>query len=145
MSDNKTGQGPDIRGDIVTPADPGYKEAVARWAANAERAAKIVAFVKDNEDVISAIQYAKTNSLPIAVRGGGHSAGGASSVEGGLVIDLSRYMNGATVDPEKKLAYVGGGALWEAVDKATIKHGLATVAGTVNHVCVFCSYTLRFV
>jgi len=37
------------------------------------------------------------------------------------------------VDPTKKLAYVGGGALWEAVDKAGIEHGLATVGGTVNH------------
>ena len=37
-------------------------------------------------------------------------------------------------DPGQKLAYVGGAALWEAVEKAAIKHGLATVAGTVNHV-----------
>jgi len=32
-----------------------------------------------------------------------------------------------------KLAYVGGGALWEQVEKASIQHGLATVAGSVNH------------
>ena len=29
---------------------------------------------------------------------------------------------------------MGGGALWETVDKEAIKHGLATVARTVNHV-----------
>ncbi|KAF9569413.1 FAD-binding domain-containing protein [Agrocybe pediades] len=123
-----------IKGDVVTPGNPTYKEAIARWAANAERKAKIVAFVKDDDDVVTSIKFARENSLPIAVRGGGHSAGAASSVEDGLVIDLSRYLNGATVDPEKKLVYVGGGALWEAVDKAAIKHGLATVGGTVNHV-----------
>ena len=38
------------------------------------------------------------------------------------------------VDPEQKLAYVGGGALLETVGQEAIKHGLATVAGTVNHV-----------
>ena len=51
------------------------------------------------------------------------------------MIDLSRYLNGVKVDPEKKVAYVGGGALWETVDRTAIEHGLATVGGTVNHVC----------
>jgi len=99
---------------------------------NAEAKAKIVAFVKTPEDVALAIAYAKENHLPIAIRGGGHSSSGASSTEG-LVIDLSRHLNTVKIDPENKLAYVGGGAIWEQVDKASIQHGLASVAGTVNH------------
>jgi len=122
-----------FKGDIVTPSDADYNKAIARWAVNAERKARIVAFVKDAADVSSALEYAKTNKLPVAVRGGGHSASGASSTEGGLVIDLSRHLSGVRVDAEKKLAYVGGGAIWETVDKAAIAHGLATVGGTVNH------------
>ncbi|KAF9559964.1 FAD-binding domain-containing protein [Agrocybe pediades] len=124
---------PVIKGDVLTPDSAGYKQAIARWAANAERDASIVAFVKDGEDIVKCLKFAKEHGMPIAVRCGGHSAGGASSVDGGLVIDLSRYLNTATVDPVKKLAYIGGGALWETVDKAAIKHGLATVGGTVNH------------
>lgn len=123
-----------FKGEIVTPTDPDYKKAIARWASNAERNAKIVAFVKDAEDVAVAISYAKANKLPLAIRGGGHSSSGASSSEDGLVIDLSKHLNGVRIDPENKLAYVGGGALWGAVDKAAIQHGLAGVAGTVNHV-----------
>lgn len=126
----------DLKGDVVRPEDPGYTDAIARWAINAERQAKIVAFVKDAADIALAIKYAREEKLPIAIRGGGHSAAGASSTEGGLVIDLSRYLNGARIDVEKKLAYVGGGALWATVDKNAIEHGLATVAGTVNHVCI---------
>ena len=129
-----------FHGDIVTPTDTSYEEAITRWAFNAKRRAKIVAFVKDEADIGLALEYAQTNSLPIAVRGGGHSAGGASSSEDGLVIDLSRYLNKVRVDPKRKVAFVGGGALWEAVDKAAMKHGLASVAGTVNHVCF--SFTL---
>lgn len=124
----------EFKGDIVTPADAGYVEAIERWAHNAVRRAAIVAFVKDPQDVVTALKYARAAKLPLAIRGGGHSASGASSSEGGLVIDLSRYINGATVDAEKKLAYVGGGAVWKTVDLAAIKHGLATVGGTVNHV-----------
>jgi FAD/FMN-containing dehydrogenase len=90
--------------------------------------------VKDEADVGLALKYAQANSLPIAVRGGGHSAGRCSSSEGGLVINLSRYVRNVRVDLKKQVAYVGGGALWEAVDAAAIKHGLASVAGTVNHV-----------
>jgi len=122
-----------FKGDLVTPGDAGYAEALSRWASNARRNAKIVAFVKCAEDASLAIKYAKEHKLPIAIRGGGHSSSGGSSSEGGLVIDLSRYLNVVKVDAEKKLAYIGGGSVWETVDKAAIEHGLATVAGTVNH------------
>ena len=122
-----------FKGDVVTPSDPDYAPAIARWAANSQRNAQVVAFVKDAQDVVQAIKYARENKLPVAIRCGGHSPGAASSTEG-LVIDLSRHMNTVRIDPEQKLAYVGGGALWGQVDKAAIEHELATVAGTVNHV-----------
>jgi FAD/FMN-containing dehydrogenase len=123
-----------FEGDLVFPEDAEYPSAIARWSITAERKAAIVAFVKTNKDVGLAIKYAKANNLPIAIRGGGHNPAGTSSAEGGLVIDLSKHFTGARVDPEKKLIYVGGGALWKTVDEAAIKHGLATVGGTVNHV-----------
>jgi len=121
-----------FKGDIFTPTDAGYPEALTRWALNAQANAKVVAFVRDPEDVALAIAYAKQNGLPIAIRGGGHSTAGASSTEG-LVIDLSRHLNTVKIDSENKIAYVGGGAIWEQVDKAAIQHGLASVGGTVNH------------
>ena len=123
-----------FKGDISTPGDADYAKAISRWALNAQANAKIVAFVKIPEDVALAIAYARENRLPIAIRGGAHSTAGASSTEG-LVIDLSRHLNAVEIDPENKLAYVGGGAIWEHVDKASTPHGLASVAGTVNHVC----------
>lgn len=77
------------------------------------------------------VKYAVDNNLEIAIKGGGHSCSGASSSED-LVIDL-RHFSGATVDTEKQLITVGGGAIWETVDKEAAKFGLATVGGTVNH------------
>lgn len=124
-------------GDIVTPNDLDYVRSITRWAVNAQRRAKIIAFVKTAEDVALSIAYARANGLEIAIRGGGHNAAGASSTEGGLVIDLSRHINKVRVDETERLAYVGGGAVWETVDKEAIKFGLATVAGTVNHVSRF--------
>ena len=45
-----------------------------RWAANAVRRAKVVAFVKGESDVTAAIKYVQAEKHPIALKGGGHSA-----------------------------------------------------------------------
>jgi FAD/FMN-containing dehydrogenase len=119
-------------GDLVTPSDPDYQTAILRWAKNAQRNPALVAYVKSEEDVARVINFATDQCIPLVVRSGGRSTGG-SSVEGGIVIDLSKYMNTVVVDEERKLAVVGAGASWKDVDEVTIKYGLATVAGTVNH------------
>lgn len=147
-----------FKGDLVTAGHPEYEGAIKRWAKNAERRAKCVAFVSCPEDVVLAIKYARESKLPLAVRGGGHNPAAQSSSEGGIVVDLSKYLNKVQIDPETKLAYVGGGTIWETVDQAAIKYGLASgetlcsfiiregrilisylysyppVGGTVNHV-----------
>ncbi|CAG8651988.1 7947_t:CDS:2 [Acaulospora colombiana] len=120
-------------GDLVIPSDPDYQTAIVRFAKNAQRNAALVAFVRSPGDVSRVIHFASENSIPLVVRGGGHSTSGSSSIEGGIVIDLSRYMNRVRVDEENKLGYVGGGANWKDVDEEAIKYGLATVGGTVNH------------
>jgi FAD/FMN-containing dehydrogenase len=125
-----------FKGDFVIPSSPDYSQSIRRWAKNAQRNAAVVAYVKDEEDVILAIKYAKENNLPLAVHCGGHSAAGASSIESGLVIDLKRYMGYCRIDEEKKLAYVGGGTTWKTVDEEALKCGLATVGGTVSHVSI---------
>jgi FAD/FMN-containing dehydrogenase len=136
-----------FKGDIVTPDDKGYTEAISRWAANAERPARLVTFVKDTHGIALALKYARSSNLQVAIRCGGHSPSGASSAKDGLVIDLSRYFNYAVVDPEKRTARVGGGTLWGTVENEAIKHGLASVAGTVSHVraLVHCDlYSMRY-
>ena len=133
-----------FKGDIVTHDDEGYSQAIARWSATVERKARVVAFVKDTDDVGLALKYARTNNLHVGIRCGGHSLSGASSAEDGLVVDLSRYFDYAVVDPEKRTARVGGGSLWKTVENEAIKHGLATVAGTINHVCRWVHRNLRY-
>ena len=122
-------------GDLVLPGDPDYDAALYRWSTSAVRPAGLVAYPKTPEDVSHLIKFATGHKYDLAVRGGGCSQSGASSSDGGVVIDLSRYFAGCEVSERdgQPVANIGGGCIWKTVDETAIQHGLATVAGTVNH------------
>ncbi len=124
-----------LRGEVIGSADPCYDE--IRAIANCCRASRPVAVarVADADDVATTVRFAAAEGLPLAVRAGGHSAAGHSSVEGGLVIDL-RAVDHVRVDPERRVAAIGGGALAGQVDRATHPAGLATTTATVSSVGV---------
>lgn len=123
---------PGFRGLVMTPGDVAYEEARRIWNGAIDRRPAVIARGLDHSDVAAVIRFARERDLPIAVRGGGHGVGGAATVDGGLVIDLSA-MRGVYVDPVSRHVWVGGGALWGDVDAATQAHGLATVGGIVTH------------
>jgi FAD/FMN-containing dehydrogenase len=83
-------------------------------------------------DVQEGIRFARTNDLQLAVRGGGHSSSGSSTIEGGMLIDLS-LMRGVHVDPERRVAVAAGGTLLGELDRETQAHGLACPSGAVSH------------
>ncbi|MEV4267581.1 FAD-binding oxidoreductase [Kribbella sp. NPDC049584] len=121
-----------LSGTVFAPQDAGYDEARRLWNAEHVREPAVIAQVHSAEDVQAAVRYAVAEGLEIAVRGGGHNMAGLSSVDGGLMIDLSR-LNQVSVDPEARRARVGGGALLRDLDGATQEHGLAVPAGIVSH------------
>src|SRR6185295_268899 len=85
----------------------------------------------NQDDVATAIKFARDHGLPVAVRGGAHHGAGLSSVDDGVVIDLSALRD-VEVDPDAKTVRVGGGATWGEVDAATNEHGLATPSGIIS-------------
>ena len=121
-----------IGGPVLAPADPGYDEARKLWNAAIDMHPGVIAQCRTAGDVSKALGFARENGLEIAVRGGAHSPGGSSSVNNGMVIDLS-LLNQVTIDPEARRARVGGGALLGDLDAASQAHGLATPAGVVSH------------
>src|SRR5206468_11890196 len=49
--------------------------------------------------------------------------------DGAVVVDL-RLIRSVSVDSDTRTATCGGGALWEDLDPACLRHGLATPGGT---------------
>ena len=83
------------------------------------------------QDVVAAVNAARDNGLPPAVRCGGHNVAGKAMSDGGLTIDLCGLRE-VTVDPERKLVHAGGGCLLGTVDAATAPHGLIVPAGIMS-------------
>ncbi|MEO7269519.1 MAG: FAD-linked oxidase C-terminal domain-containing protein [Knoellia sp.] len=76
------------------------------------------------EHVQVAVRWAAGHGIPVVPRGAGSGlSGGASAVEGGLVISLER-MTAIEIDPAARCAVVEPGAFNAAVKKAAAEHGL---------------------
>jgi FAD/FMN-containing dehydrogenase len=120
-----------VRGRVITGSDSDYDEARAVYNAMHDRKPRAIIQCVDSADVMAAVAAGRDVGLDLAIRGGGHSVPGFGTVEGGLVVDLSR-MRSVRVDPIKKTARVGGGATWGDVDHATYPFGLAAPGGVVS-------------
>jgi len=121
-----------FRGEIVTPDASGYDDARRVWNAVFDRRPALVVRPSTVDDVVAAVRFGREHDLEIAIRGGGHSAVGHSTTDGGIVIDLGR-MNVVSVDPDRRLARAAGGALLGQLDVAGQAHGLVCPVGVVGH------------
>jgi len=118
--------------EVLTPGDDGYDDARRVWNAIFDRRPALLVRPTGAESVATAIRFGREHDLEIAVRGGGHSAAGHSTSDGGLVIDLSR-LRGVTVDPARRIARANGGALLGELDVAAQAHGLVCPVGVIGH------------
>jgi FAD/FMN-containing dehydrogenase len=121
-----------FRGALLRPGEEGYEDARRIWNGAIDRRPALIARCAGADDVACAVRFAREHELRVSVRGGGHSVAGHSVCDGGLMIDLS-LMRSVRVDPDQKVARVGGGALWSDVDRACAPHGLATTGGIISH------------
>src|SRR5215470_9313276 len=65
-----------LRGELIEPNDARYDEARKVYNGMIDRRPRIIARCVDVADVIAAVTFGRENKLLIAIRGGGHNAGG---------------------------------------------------------------------
>jgi hypothetical protein len=117
-----------IRGPVITPHDDLYNESRKVFNGMIDRRPAVIVQCMDTTDVESAVNFARENKFPLAVRGGGHSGAGFGLCDDGVVIDLS-LMRKVTVDPGSKTVRAQGGCLLGDIDQATHQHSLAVPCG----------------
>ncbi|HOL37794.1 MAG TPA: FAD-binding oxidoreductase [Rubrivivax sp.] len=120
-----------LRGRVVQPEDADYHGARRVYNAMIDRYPSAIVQCRDVADVMCCVDFARQQSLLLAVRGGGHNGGGLGTCDQGLVIDL-RNLKGIRVDPAARAVRVEGGCTWGEVDHATHAFGLAVPCGIIS-------------
>jgi len=121
-----------FRGELMQSGHPGYEAARRVWNGNIDRRPALIARCTGVADVQRAVEFAHRHGVRVSVRGGGHSAPGYGTNDGGVVIDMSP-MKGIRVDPQRRTVRAEGGVLWRELDRETQVFGLATTGGTVSN------------
>jgi FAD/FMN-containing dehydrogenase len=120
-----------FRGELIRPDDDGYETHRRTWNFSIDRYPALIARCTGVADIRAALRFGRSTGLPIAVRGGSHSFPGMSTVDDGLVIDLS-LLKGIRVDPTRRIATAQPGVLLGELDRETQEFGLAVPAGIVT-------------
>ena len=111
-----------LRGDLMA-ADHAVRERRRVWNGDVDRRPGAIARCAGVADVQQAVTFARTHSLGLSIRGGGHSAPGYGTNDGGLVIDMAA-MKGSAWIQSARTARAQGGVIWRELDQTTQAIGL---------------------
>jgi len=120
-----------LRGTVLTAADADYDEMRGVFNEMIDRRPLVIVRCAGAADVIRAVEFARTNELPLAVRSGGHGVTGSSVCDDGVVIDL-RPMKGMRIDPEARTARVEPGLTWGELNDDLQHFGLGATGGYIS-------------
>ncbi|MGO4442113.1 FAD-binding oxidoreductase [Mycobacterium sp. 2YAF39] len=118
-----------LTGDVVRQGDSGYDEARTSYNHLFRHHPEAIVFCTETQDVVNALTWARQNGVPFRIRSGGHSLEGWSTVDDGLVIDVSR-LKSAQIDPASNTATVGAGLNQMEAVIALGEVGFAAPTGT---------------
>ena len=111
-----------ISGDVFDSSL--YKTIYATDASVYKEEPLLVVLPKNNTDIQTVIEFARTEKIPIIPRGAGTSLCG-QVVGKGLILDISKYMNSIlNLDVENKQVTVQPGVVLDELNKYLEKYGL---------------------
>jgi FAD/FMN-containing dehydrogenase len=119
----------ELTGRIVRRGDADHAAARLSYNRLFTHDPAVIVFAQDTQDVVNALAWARQHEVELRVRSGGHSLEGWSSVDDGIVIDVSE-MKSATIDAASNTATVGAGLNQLEAVTALGKAGFAAPTGT---------------
>src|SRR5947209_8991831 len=79
-----------LRGKVLRPGDTNYDAARLVFNAMIDRRPALLVRCAEAADMVAGVAFTQEHSIPLSVRGGGHSVAGTAVCEGGLMLDLSQ-------------------------------------------------------
>jgi FAD/FMN-containing dehydrogenase len=122
-----------LSGDAIRPDDEGYDEARRGFNLAFDRRPAVIVRAANDDDVVRTVSFAREHGVELALRSGGHSFAGLSTIEGGILLDLAG-LNEIEIDPDQRLGHAGAGVTAAAFTVAAFEHGLATPFGDTGSV-----------
>ena len=120
-----------LRGSVITPDCDEYEGTRKVYNGMINRRPDAILRCADPADVVTAVNFARKENLPVAVRGGGHNGAGLGVCDDGIVIDLSP-MKAVLVDPLTNTIRAEAGCTQADVNHAAHSFGLAVPLGVVS-------------
>ena len=117
-----------ISGEIIIKGTESYAEACALWNDMIDISPSLIVRVKNEQDVINTVDFARNHGVLLAIKSGGHNIAGKALVNGGVVLDF-HFMTDVKVNDGQNTVKVSPGATLAEVDIATQQYGLAVPTG----------------
>lgn len=93
-----------------------------------------VVLAENRDDVVTVLRWATGNRVAVVPRGGGTGlAGGATAVDGGIVLALHRMTAIRELSPADEIAVVEPGVITADLDRAAREHGLMYAPDPSSH------------
>jgi UDP-N-acetylenolpyruvoylglucosamine reductase len=122
-----------LRGRLTTAASPGYDAERNVYDRRFDKRPLVIAYCSNPNEVAKVLALAQQHGIPFAVRSGGHGFTGKSTIDDGVIIDLSR-MNTVTVAADGGSMTLEPGARTAQVIATTSKYGKVPVTPTDGHI-----------
>jgi FAD/FMN-containing dehydrogenase len=120
-----------LHGTLISPDSTEYEVARKVFNAMIDRHPRLIIRCANVADVRSAVNFARTQDITVAVRGGGHNGAGLGVCDHGIVIDLSA-MKGVRVDPSNNTVRAEPGCTQADLNHAAHGFGLVVPAGIIS-------------
>lgn len=129
-----------IDGQLYRPGEDGYDHARTPWNLATDQRPAAVALPRSARDVSEIVTAARDLGLRVAPQGTGHNPAPLGDLSDAILVRTGALTE-VVIDPARRVARVGAGALWEHVVEPAAAHGLAALHGSSPDVGV-AGYTL---